>query len=457
MIISLLVLAIWLAFVLRVDTDIILADQFPLILDYENLRSGNYGLSELWAAKAGHRLPGYKLLFFLNCFLFGFSASIEIMAAAAIYMVMAAIMSLKMTDKLGFERPVKWLILGVFVLLWFNGQTLRVSSFSLIAMRLANLAGFVCLVYLAISMVMIPHKNSSKQWAGFIIAVLIFILLFGRGWGMAASAGLVAVLIVDWAASRLRPDGTQSTSAKTHIGLIAILAAAMIIYLIGINNQNLANQTDVTFGSFLKFLSAKAGHAYISLIGTDISRIPLLAAITTGGLAIMTGIASVLVLRKSGRNLTDMIALFLIYFSVFALIMVSLSRHDDTPFYQRHNLEIAIGAIGFVYFLFQVIGTVIQGQAKHYLAAAVSLCLIVLLSRNLLVNFKAGEVLRADIDRKEQLQQAATGQELVLSKQDYKEMACNLPPKYCRTALEVMEKHGIGKADIKSVKSKRPK
>jgi len=446
---SILIVIPWSVYIFQVDADTVLTDQFPLIIEYERFRNGELSFSELWAAKGGHRLPGYKLFFFLNCMFFGFSAKLETILALSVFSIGAAGLSLKFVDKLDVGPLTRWGALAVFVLLFVNGQTLRVTTFSLIAMRLADIMGFAFLAYWAFKLTHGSKDNTAFQILTWTILAGIVILLFGRGWGMAATAGLVCTLLVDLCSRR---KSLSFKGVRVHLFIIAVLLVAMIVYLSGINPRHASINKGVELGTLLFYFQGKIGHAYLSLIGTNIARLPLLTIATTIFVVLGTLFATYRTIRKDTRSNTDLMALFFIYFGLFATILVSLMRSNAQPFFQRHNIEIALGAIGLVYFACQFFISAVPRKFRKVGLNAGFTILVLLLVRNLGVNIGVAGILHDVLETQENAQQLAYKQNRVLERKFYREMACNMRAKNCQFALEIIKKRGISKARMQESK-----
>ncbi len=442
-ILTVIVLLPWIAYVLKVDADTVFADQFPLILEFEKFRNGNLNFSELWAAKAGHRLPGYKIMFFVSCMLFGFSAKVETILAVSVFSLGAVCLALKFSDKFETKIVTKWLIFACLLLLFVNGQTLRVTVYSLIAMRLVNIMAFGFIAYQAFKLIGRKKSQSRFDTLGWSLLAIFIFLLFGRGWGMAAALAIVLTLGIEFLLRRYQGEPVQGRKFGIIVGT---LVACMLVYLAGLNPKGTAMGTGLDMGSILSFFTGKTGHAYISLIGTDISRIPALAIVMA--IFVVSGaiFSTYWIGRDTNRTALDLLALFLIYFAIFSTLMVSIARHNEPPFYQRHNIEIALGAIGLTYVVFRFVADVFPVKFKEISLQILSVGLILLLSRNLWVNVKIAGLLQSDYENKETAQQAAYGQDGVLNPMEYSEMACNMPPKACQRALVIMQKHGISKS-----------
>ena len=141
---------VWCWYIYAIDVNVLGGDHYQMILLFEDIVAGNKHYSELWNPKGGHRLIGYQLIFFANLYLFGYSAVWESVVAILIFSGLAfyfiKIFSSSISPK--FSYSVIFAIF--FALMLFNGQTLRISVYSLIALRLADFAGFILIFLLSL-------------------------------------------------------------------------------------------------------------------------------------------------------------------------------------------------------------------------------------------------------------------------------------------------------------------
>ena len=229
---------VWVSFVFYVDPEVLRSDQYPLLFSYDRIMTGEYSWAELWAPKGGHRFPGYQILFYLNLYFLGFSPKVEIFLAYGVF-VIAAVYMVSLFSK-SFQGIWKYILILLFVLTMFNAQTLQLSLYSLIAMRLLNFTGFLML---AICSYYILNKPESPKLLTNIIAYIVLavvaILLFGRGWGVAAVASIVGLIALHGVIQVL---SDRNFRLGKHLALLAVLFLVLCVYFLGLGDSDVSEQ-----------------------------------------------------------------------------------------------------------------------------------------------------------------------------------------------------------------------
>ncbi len=434
-------LSIWLGFIFYVDPEVLRGDQYHLILPYEKFINGKYALQDLWDPKGGHRFPGYKLLFFLNVYWFGFSPKVEIMVAFFAFTVASIFMVSTFTKSfIG-----KWKILAaiVFALVLFNAQTMQLSTYSLISMRLLNFAGFLALsIYTFHSL---SEKKTPRLFLNLFLYTLlasITILLFGRGWGMAAVTSIIAMILMHGIVQVLNGGGIQ---LRKHLCFIIILIAMVIIYLPGSEDTGVeAKGLDVI--ALGKYYIMKLGNANLAMFDVNLARSDGLNSLVGGIYLLSAAGFSVYALTRRKLDIQLWTALFLVYFSLAAVLLVSISRYTSGSYYfHRHNFELSLGAVGLIYLFF----TSILGKTKSKRVGFRSIIAILLGG---IICFGLMHNMHKSLDKRRLSQKFQVGLENNLftnrntespTRKDFYKMECRMSAERCSKILKLMDKHNI--------------
>ena len=434
-------LVVWLGFVFYVDPKSLRSDQYPLLFSYDKIMTGQYSWTELWEPKGGHRFPGYQILFYLNLYIFGFSPKVEIMLAYAVFS--AASIYLVSTFSKSFQGKWKFGLILLFVLTLLNAQTLRLSLYSLIAMRLFDFAGFLALA--VSSFYLLNPSDSSKPLKrifGHVVLAAVTILLFGRGWGMAAVASIIGLVVLHGMIQVLRD---RDISLVKHFAHLAFLLVVLCVYFVGLGDGGVGKQ-GVDIQALARYYVLKLGNANVGLFSDSLARIDLLNGFV-GGLYMLSAVGfSLNILMREKLNIQNWIALFLIYFSLAAALLVAISRYDDGSYYfYRHNLEISLGAVGMFYLYFSSFINTARSPAikARQVLLAVLACLICLglMSNSFDVLQKKRLSKKYQVGIENQLVANRNSEEI--SKNDFQKMQCRMSVQRCQELLELMEKYNV--------------
>lgn len=104
----------------------------------------------------------------------------------------------------------------------------------------------------------------------------------------------------------------------------------MAIYMFGVSGEQTAMENQMKLDGLMNFVTAKIGHAYIGLIGTDISKIPVLAKLVTIAVLSLSLVIILNVFRRLHRS------------------------NADIPFFQRHKFGNCDGRNWASLFLFSI-------------------------------------------------------------------------------------------------------
>lgn len=430
----------WVSYIRWIDVGIILSDQFPWLIEYDKVRNGNLSWSDLWVAKGGHRLPGYKILFYLNAWLFDFSPFIEILSAIIPFSLLATYLSFKLSERLPVEGYIKILVILTFLFLFLNAQVFRLSNYSLIATQLFDYTGFVIVVFMSYRLAIKPGSGSLMEWVAYVSMVIIVILGFGRGYGVAASASIFCMSLM-WA--------LHLKNVKfLYISVIVFLTIP--VYLIGITSDGAGASHKFDFLAFNKYIVLKLGNAYTGMIYSDGSEIWQVTFPT--GIAIL--LLKLFIIFKCITNTkvdkVGFIALFFILMSLFSLVLVSISRYDQSPYYPRHNLEVSLGAIGVLYFVLNfVFDRLISIKSKTGAAIVVSILLVSLIA-NHLNNLGSSVFVKNYYRNLEKSQSKAYSADSPLAKKEYHDLQCRMSSQQCFEVFQLMKLYGISRERLET-------
>lgn len=435
---SLIVICIWAGFIFVVDVDVLRSDQFPWVLEFESFMNGELGMASLWEAKGGHRLPGYKLLFFLNAWVLGFSPQIESVLAIIPFSIVGVWISVKFSKSFNAGHWIQRLILAAFLFLWFNGQAFLLSYYSLVGTQLFDYAGFVILAAMSFNLAQRESLPTPKRsWLLYCLCVFVVILMFGRGYGVAASAAIIVLCVIGLLKNR---------GNRNFIGIIAILTLAIAIYMAGISRGGSAVSGGFNLVEFSYYVPVKLGNAYLGMANLwNASEIaPLALAIGIIVLALKSAIL-IGVIRQKTLGLYDWLALFFILMGIFSLLLVAVARYNVSPFYPRHNLEISIASIGLLFFVLKFLSELKSLKAAKFLTIGITGSIVLFLALHHFQGVKYLSAVTKYYEYIETLQADAYRAERALTKKEYQEMKCKMRPDECHQVFEIMRKRGISK------------
>lgn len=435
----------WIAYILYIDMDAFFQDQFPLLFSYDQLLQGNLGFSDIWAPKASHRFPGYQVLFFVNCYLFGFSPTLEIFIAITTFAL--AVFFIVRTMSLSFESQSKlvWgIIVASLILTLMNGQSIRLSSYSLIAMRLMNFAGFILVTFIAYNLVSTSRNNGTwLAWIGLIFACMVCILMFGRGWGMAATGALMAVTLVH----RLSMSKWSNISLWVNtVGVLLVLSVTILVYFWGLDAQSGSGARAFDFGSIFSFYTTKQGSAVLGIFSNQfVKNVPLAKLVTAVYLFIGCGVSFWMIFRGKVVGKAEWVSLFLIYFSILAAIFVSVSRFDRLPFSPRHNMELSMGALGIIYWGYRIVGMIKPLHIRSVSLGCLSGLILIGTSNSIIEKYRTADSLKLNLSRMEYRQiNVLTGPvTMPYTRDDFRRMGCTVPVIECQKAFEIINNRSL--------------
>ncbi len=363
----------WIWFCVSIDQRTLWGDQYGFLERYMAISKGDQSWTGVWNAKSGHRLPVYLLLFMANVKFFGFEPLLETIPAITTFTICVIYLVSLLAKSLSLNKFFL-ILFAVTATLWFmNGQSLTLSVYSTVAMRLFNFTLFVALAattYNFLSGEGGIALKSRKFWA-FIALTFVAIILFGRGYGMGAGAGVFAVTFVYLVSHRF----AERPAKKAGI-VFVVLTLTIGVYLTGITGKAshaISSGFDLT--AFVDFYLKRLGSAVLASVDANylISNIdhaiggnpetynlpePMRdrLSIWTRVIAILylltAAIISIWAMRRRVIPKAHWLALFLIYFSLFGAFTVAIARFNQSPYTIRHTFELSVGMVGILYFLF---------------------------------------------------------------------------------------------------------
>jgi len=432
---SFIAIVVWALYLRWIDVGVLLSDQIPWIYEYNNLLDRNLSWSDLWEAKGGHRLPGYKVLFYLNTLFFGFSPFLENMTAVIPFSIAATFVSIKFAEEVDFSFGLKVLIFAAFWLLFLNAQVFRLSNYSLISTQLFDYVGFLIVLLMTFRICFDSEEVNLKNWVAYLAIVIFFILIFGRGYGVGASASIFCISFV----------GLLHFKDKKFLAIMLIVFLMIPIYLVGISSDGSAATQKLDILALLKYMCLKLGNAYVGMVNTPISENRHLAMAVGAIVFTLKGIIGIRALQGKYLSKMDLLALFFILMSLFSLLLVSVLRYDQSPFYPRHNLEVSLGSIGVLYFLLRLVSDITKTKiVKIGVTVSISLLLVSLVA-NHFSNLRNSVYVKKYYENIEKLQTEAYNATDPLSQKTYNDMQCMMNTTNCFEVFEIMKDHGISK------------
>lgn len=448
---TLVLLLLWVNYIYSVDPDLPFADQFPLMDEYKRFRSGELTFKEIWAAKGGHRFPGYKITFFLNCLFFGFSPKLEIFIAISAFALTSTYLVYQFSKELAFGPLVSSLVGVTLALLLMNGQSIVLSVYSLIAMRLMNISWFILTAVIGfefVAKVWPEDRNKLVCWGQLFFVLCISILFFGRGWGIAASLALMTVTGVHMLSTYGLKFFAKSRSHFIFIGTISLI---LLLYFSGLSGAGASSQEGFDVLKFGRYAMIKFGNANLGLFSEEVNRDIILCMIVSCVYLFLTAIFTIFYLVKGTLTKGIWLALFLVYFSIFCTLMVSLSRYDQSPFSHRHNIELAIGIVGIYFLLFKLFSSQNETQYSKFVAGLLCLLTIVPLGQFTHEKFDTYKFLRNHHNRVEaNFQTLYDSDDETTVIENSKKIGCVSDRDTCLRAVDIMKEYGVSEHFIQT-------
>jgi len=429
-----------------IDMDVLIFDQFVWVEEYDALTQGQYTLSDLWEPYGGHRLPLYKLMFFLNCWLFGFSPQLESMMAIIPFTMAGVYMSHRFSEPLEYGKIVKFLVFLTFALIFFNAQTLRQTYYSVILTQLLDYAGFLIVVSLAFSLVFPENKESRlRKWLLFVLSVIVFILLLGRGYGVAASAAIIA--LCGFAL-------LKSPKNKNAWIIGTILTGAIFIYMYGLAGSDSVSK-GFNLQRLLKFMAIKLGNSNIGMFvyTTRTSASEFYSIVVGVFLFLVSALIIIRHLWSGLKTRADWLAMFMVLMSLSSLVLISAFRYNSgafysSPFFPRHNLEISLGLVGILYFLLKFINSWASKKMVGPIVGTFCVLTCTVLSFHHIEQIKK-ENTRTWYDKIENNQIKYYQTENPIETFKFRSVTCWAPAEDCIKAFALIEKHGLSEKRLR--------
>jgi len=188
----------------------------------------------------------------------------------------------------------------------------------------------------------------------------------------------------------------------------------------------------------------KYGDAHMGMFSLNsFSKYPVVPAVLGAFLLLLTGVIILRYLLLERPSRADWLAMFMILMSLFSLLLVSVLRYDQSPFFPRHNLEVALGFVGVLYFVLKEIKERLGLNSGQKAAAIIGAALCLTLTVHHVMNVNDGKYVRNYYDRIKTFQQNAYVSETPLEKSDYREMLCPMSAKKCHRAFGVFKEYGM--------------
>lgn len=421
---------IWTVFILYVDPDPIRSDQYPIVLEYKDFVAGNYSWSEIWQNKGGHRLPGYKSLVFLNFSLFGYSAILEILFPICFLIV--AIWFVIRTLVLSSDMPesLKIGLVLCLVLCFVNAQSIQLSLNSIIAMRLFNYCGFMLMAVAIWGFVSNPEKILFREVFILILLGSIVILGFGRGWGIAASIGSTALILL----GLLTTFRNNSISRLRSVLALCVVIGILAIYLIGILTSSAGSGKGLDLEQLVLNYFKKLTHANLNIMSPVWAKSEIMSLVFPILYLLIVSIASLRAIW-SGLDKRTWLALFMVYMALVATLVVSYKRGGQSVYFPRHNLEIGFGLVGLVYLCVNELYRLKIGKIS---GKNIGLGLCLLISSAIIHNgtslIATAKSSKRYFDKMESSFESAL-EKLPETRREYRKLGCAMSVNHCKKAI----------------------
>jgi len=448
-ILTALLAGVWVWYIFQVNPVLPMHDQYPLLEEFQKFKKDGFSFALLWDSKGGHVYPGYKLTFFLNSSFFGFSPKLEIFVsilafAAAVFFIVRSFAS---------ELKLPAIIVILFglavILLFMNWQTVNLSTYSLIAARLMNFSLFVltsvmCFNFLSASKM--DGKKFSIRGGIFFGVLCVSILFFGRGWGMAATFAMVALTGLHFLSNWIQKGDIK---INQHV---FILVSLLIILPVYFARLEVGGDGPMDIMKASGFALTKFGHAGLRMFGSELDQ--SIPATWTASILFLflTAFFSLNYLFRAKITKGVWLALFLVYFSILATLLVTANRYTGSPFFPRHNMETSMGWVGMLFLIVKFLDNFLKNELRLTLTALVIVFMAVPAGLASLENYNTrGFLKNYNLRVKENFIAAYTDP----AGFDKKPSSMNCPrnQKTCLSYLEIMKEHGIGRAVIEEAKA----
>lgn len=442
-----LIAGIWVWYIFQVDPILPMYDQYPLLQEFDQGKKEGFSLGLLWSSKGGHVYPGYKLTFFLNCMFFGFLPKLEIFLSIFTFGLAVFYITNIFASELTLPKPIVILFGLMVMLLFMNWQTVYLSTYSLVAARLMNFSLFVltsvlCFRFLSISNM--PGKDYLLKGMVFFLIVCLTILFFGRGWGIAAALAMIALTGLHFMSNWIQ----NGFRINQHIVVLISLLIVLPVYFARLESGSDGPLDVMKAGAFAL---NKFGHAGLRMFDNGISLNVMVNSAVSVLFLILTTLFSLNYMFREQITKAVWIALFLIYFSILATLLVTASRYTGSPFYPRHNMETSMGWAGMVFLLVKFLDGQLKGRFRQVLPALLIAMFAVPAAYGNFKNYSTHKYLKNFNLRVKDNFIAAYTNPAAFDK-NFSSMACPRNRETCLSIIDIMKEHGVSQSVVESAK-----
>ena len=444
----LILMGFWVRYILQVDPVLPVTDQYPLLQEYAQFKKEGLSFELLWSTKGGHLYPGYKLTFFLNCLLFGFSPKLEIFVSLFFFAV--AIFYIVHTFASEIRLPqIVVILFGLAVMLMFtNGQTAYQSTYSLVATRLMNFAFFVFASMMCFKFVSEERptlKNLTIKGVLFFAVLCVVILFFGRGWGIAAIVAMAGLTGLHFLSNWIQ----EKFEIRPHI---LVLISVLLILLIYFARNDASADGPLNLTKAGAFALTKFGNAGLGMFDHDLSRVVAADRIASVLFLVLTILFSLNYLFRQRVTKAIWLAFFLVYFSIIATLLVAVSRYSGSPFFPRHNIEMSIGWVGMLFLIFKFMDEKLTGQLRFILPGLLAILFAVPAGISSHKNYDSHKFVKNYYLRLKDNYIAAYTEPSKFEK-EFKSIGCPRNRQTCLSILEIMKENGISRSVIEDAQT----
>ena len=313
---------------------------------------GEFSFKDYWKAHGGHRVFGYKILLTLNAMFLGLDLRYFQFGGVLLWTLGASVGAFLLNKKLSFGHGFFAIFAALMIITTMISPHAWVNSdYSLIAWRFGNILGFM-LIFMFVDR-LIYTNNHRKNFLWFSTLLLIYTLIFGRGWGQAMLISTLFFLVIA-ALTYLKLKDFQKLrwiSASIAVGLVVLF-----IYNLGPEELVAKAKEPISVKGFYNFTTALMGNT----LGFDfVGRKNFAIRDTVRLLGVFSisiyAVACFLYLRSSLYKKT-VFPLLIMCFSTVAILAAYFGRGlaigENAAFYPRWIGESCLGLAGALAILF---------------------------------------------------------------------------------------------------------
>lgn len=339
------------------------SDEWKWLSLVKDSLEGEFDFWKYWDSHQTHRVLGYKMLFTLNAMFLGLDVRYFQYGGVFLWTTGALIASFWLNKKLEFGHVAFSICASILIITTLISPHAWVNSdYSVIAWRFGNILGFMLIFILSDKL--IYENKGRKHLIWFSLLVLVYTLIFGRGWGQAMLYSAIFFLGVGALVQTIRGNFQKLRWISTAI-IVGI--CAIIIYNLGDEIYVAKFDETLSLSGIYNFVTGMMGNTLgFNFVGrTNFENRGIVQLLGLFSISIYA-LACILYLRI-GLYKKTAFPLMIMAFSTVAIIAAYYGRGlavgEKAAYYPRWVGESCLGLAGALAILF---------HARYYLAQSLT-------------------------------------------------------------------------------------